>query len=351
MPYDQNLAQVLMTLSALAYLGERPLPSEATDHHQQRIADLLTAELSNTGYATAGQWELAWGPALTVGNMMFIAQKAGTDDYALVIRGTDWSFLIDWVEDLDILQLVSFPYVRTSDPNVRIAKGTMEGLNALVGMTAAAPTLPALQPMSPLQFFNNRAMAAAGNINVYVTGHSLGGCLASVTGAWLQFQTAQWMHTGSTDVNVVIYTFAGPSAGNASFANYCAATFPDALFRVYNEYDVVPRGWQELHVPTQWYNPAPDCPLIVKGAAIGLQVTIAHDVYTQAGTPQSLPGTTNPSFAGNFWSQLGYQHDQNTYLGLLGAPQIDLSATTIVRAATGPNSFAAMIPKLNPPRV
>jgi hypothetical protein len=349
MPYDPNLAQVLMTLSALAYLGERPLPSELTDHHQQRIADLLTAELANASYATASAWELAWGPALTVGNMMFVAQRTGTNDYALVIRGTDWSFLIDWVEDLDILQLVSFPYVRTSDPTVRIAKGTMEGLNALSGMTAPAPALPNQQPMSALQFINSRAMAAQGDLNVYVTGHSLGGCLASVTGAWLQFQTAQWQHTGDTGVNVTIYTFAGPSAGNRSFATYCDQTFPDAFFRVYNEYDVVPRGWQELHVPTQWYVPAPDCPLVVKGAAVGLQVAIAHDIYTQAGEAHQLPGTTNPGFAGSFWTQLGYQHDQNTYLGLLGAPQIDLSATTIARAATGPNSFAAMIPKLNPP--
>ena len=91
LPYDAEVAKVLMTLSTLAYLGEKSLPNESRDHQQERIGNLIAEELSNTAYSTQGNWMLVWGPGLTIGNMMFIAQQTGTETYALVIRGTDWS--------------------------------------------------------------------------------------------------------------------------------------------------------------------------------------------------------------------------------------------------------------------
>jgi hypothetical protein len=263
MPYDLNLSQVLMTLSAIAYAGEASLPNESLSQQQKRIGDMISAELAHADNAAAGEWQLVWGPGLTVGNSMYVAQKTGTSDYAVVVRGTDWSFMVDWIENLDILKLVPIPYVKTTDPNVRIAKGTMEGLNDLTGMMAPADQFPEQQPMSLLQFVNDVAIATPGDINVYVTGHSLGGCLASVLAVWLQFQTAQWQHTGDGAIQIVVHTFAAPSAGNQSFAKYCSDALPE-FYRVFNTLDIVPCGWQQLELPTEWYVPAPGCPTAIK---------------------------------------------------------------------------------------
>jgi len=351
MAYDPELSKVLMTLSTLAYVGEDALPNEALADQQNRIAGKLTAELGNPNYATAGAWQLVWGPGLTVGNMMYVARQTGTNNYALAIRGTYWKFIIDWVEDADVLLMVSFPYIHdTTDPNIRIAKGTMDGLSALTGMTGVSSRSP--QPITLLQFLNDEAIVANGNINVYVTGHSLGGCLASVAGPWLESHTGQWGHTGNTAVKVGVYTYAGPSAGNSSYSNYCNQKIQD-FYRVFNDLDVVPRAWQEIDVPTHWYVPAPECPFLVKVAEGGLKVVIDHDRYTVSGEPQELVSSVNSSYEDTFWQQLGYQHSQNTYLTLLGCPPgqlIDLNATAVNRAATGPNSFAQKLAKLNPTR-
>ena len=344
MNYDPSLSQVLMTLAAICYEGENPLPKEPLAHQQQRIATMVQAELANKSYATEGLWELAWGPGLTVGNMMFLARQTGTDTYALAIRGTDWKFFIDWVEDADILNLVPFPYATTCDPNVRIARGTMDGLSDLAGMTAIPPTLPAGGPptaVNLLQFLSDAASQSTRKaINVYVTGHSLGGALASVTGPWLQYLTSPWQHTGGTAVNVEVYTFAGPTAGNAGFSQYCAETFPNAFHRVFNEFDVIPRAWQQLVVMSEWYKPSPDCPPPFGLAARALAEIITGDTYTQAGVDQPLPGTVNDACARSFWDQLAFQHQPETYLMLVGAPPVEIEEQTVVtRSATGLSAF------------
>ena len=85
----------------------------------------------------------------------------------MAIRGTDWTFLLDWLEDIaSVLPLVPYPYL--SGANAKVAAGTYVGLLELIQMDPAS--------------FQKGVSAGS---TIYVTGHSLGGCLASATAPYL----------------------------------------------------------------------------------------------------------------------------------------------------------------------
>lgn len=324
--YDRMEAQATLTLAALSYANEAALPRETLVQHQARIRGKINQELQHTAYATAGGWRVVWGPGLTSGNMMYVAKQTRENRYAVAIRGTAWDFLVDWIEDLDVLTLVPFPYVRSQDPHIQVAQGTMHGLTDLIGMTGTvAPNGPAdaSREMSLVQFLLQEAMAAAGDTEVLVTGHSLGGCLASVLATWLQFETAQWDHLDGKQVVVKAYTFAAPSAGNPNFAAAYTTLFGGNAVRVYNTLDVVPNAWQTLGTIKTYYTPQPHCPAMFKAVLdVGALIEL-RDRYTQPEHEERLTGAVSPDASGDFIKQLEYQHNYNTYLQLLGAAPID----------------------------
>lgn len=323
--YDLSYAQVLMTLSALAYAKENPLPKETTQAHQARIRDKITKELAKPGLATGNNWEFAWGPGLTTGNMMFVAKNKSANEYAVSIRGTDFKFIFDWIEDADVLNLAAFPYVSTTDPNIKIAQGTMDGLNDLLSMTGSDIINPDQPDTNLLQYLMQAAMNSQTDINIYVTGHSLGGCLATVIAAWLSYQAAGWQHL-SVKVNVLAYTFAAPSAGNSNFASYYNTLYTTEsgsnAFRIYNELDLVPNLWQTIDVIKSYYQPEPKCPEWAKLIIDAGDKFLPSRDYTQPEVSEPLPGTVDSSFSG-FAGQAGHQHDKNNYLTLLGAKPLD----------------------------
>lgn len=72
---------------------------------------------------------------------------------------------------------------------------------------------------------------------ITVTGHSLGGAIANLTGAWI----------AATQPHLVceLYTFAAPMTGDATFAATFNTLVPNS-FRIYNQPDVVPKS--PLHI-------------------------------------------------------------------------------------------------------
>jgi hypothetical protein len=280
------------------------------------------------------------GPGLTQGNMMYAARRAGSSDLAVVIRGTDWRFVADWIENGEVLKLVPFPYAQAADPNIRIATGTMTGLADLIGMTATSSGAASGTAVGLSEFINAECAAAGAPVTVYVTGHSLGGCLATVVPLWLKALVPK--------IRICVYSYAGPTAGNASFAQYWNEMLPDGLYHVYNDHDIVPRGWNELGLPTHWYDPRPPCPISLAAVADGLQVVLDHDVYTQAGISVPLPSKVFAADEASYWQQVAYQHDPNTYLSLLAAAPVHATQAAMVRAATGPAPLAKRLAVMNP---
>jgi Lipase (class 3) len=321
-------AQLLLTLSTLSYMDSSPLPGESVEDQEARMRRDIDAALAESGYPT---WRVVWGPGLSDGraNMLYVAGEVDTNRLAIAIRGTEWEFWLNWIEDFaSVLPPVPYtdvlPSIKAGDPQISV--GTNIGLQQLLKTSAA--TLDG-QDVDVATF-----VAQAGpDAQVFVTGHSLGGCLASVLAPSLAYRL------GSSD-NLKVYTFAGPSAGNQDFADYYDRLFVDAAgksrsFRLYNDLDIVPASWATLPKIARWYRPAPRCSERIRRLVARVEEVVAG-VYAQPGAlvrgsarrlrgSVTLPVVQAPTpDRGSllFFYEVGQQHACATYMELLGVPLV-----------------------------
>jgi hypothetical protein len=144
-----------------------------------------------------------------------------------------------------------------------------------------------------------------------VTGHSLGGCLATVAAPWLRVALA----AKNVNVPIVPATFAAPTAGNAAFTDYLASNFPYAP-RYYNTLDMVPYGWSDLKGVKTLYDPYKlPTPGPVKNAIDTFINDLGSLRYAQPGCTGPLKGAFCPGF--DWYQQVGAQHDHRTYISLM----------------------------------
>ncbi len=121
---------------------------------------------------------------------------------------------------------------RLADPNFNPI--TELGLKPITGQT--------------LKAFLKQRVSEAPKSEIYVTGHSKGGALSSTVTLWLtdtQGPTIAPKESWDPENRATIrcYSFAGPTAGNASFADYSDARLGADCRRVWNRMDIVPRGF------------------------------------------------------------------------------------------------------------
>lgn len=292
---------IMMTLSAIAYQSD------------------IAGQLKNKNYATAGDWSLAWGPIQdSYGNLAYVAVSASTGNYALVIRGSlitfTWAALENWFYDLDVLFQSSWPYFPNA-PESMVSNGTYWQAYGLAASTYQGQTLAS--------FLVNSVPQSA---TLYVTGHSLGGNLATALASWISTQRGP--AAGQADPNTRPYTFAAPSPGNSVFASAYNARFPNS-WRYANVLDVVPNAWDNLtNINTIYDNYFLTTPFVVQGAVESMYATLlasetAYGSYylqtNGSGTPLGPDWLMNA----DWYTEVGFQHGHNTYLALLGAPLVN----------------------------
>lgn len=170
------------------------------------------------GYQVKGEFQaILFGKLEPIGFLM-----SSTQDHILAFRGTD-SFL-DWLADAT--------YVQTSF-DLASNGGRVHAGFKLVYQSAREQILTAL-------------LAAQTSLPLYITGHSLGGGLATVAALDIAFNT--------TFANPIVYSFASPRVGDPDFAARSNAVI-QTHWRVLNTLDVVPLvppekifdGTKELH--------------------------------------------------------------------------------------------------------
>lgn len=309
-----GIEQVLMTLSALAPTCSTALPNETVPDQATRIAAGITTQLALPGLATAGQWRLAWLALTGDGaNLAYLATDGGS--VAVVLRGTTASWT-DAAEDLKVWSAVPFPEGGSAD--AQVSEGALEAFTEVTTAPGQAgdPELAGLALLDAL-----RALLGALSVapTLYVTGHSLGGALATTVGLYLKAQ----------DLRVagqVVWTFAAPTAGLVSFQTYFDQQLGGSAYRTFNAYDLVPSAWADLTVAEKWYpEPGPTATTtIVELLAWADDLRDGH-VYAQ---PTANPHVLNTGFttyapataATSYLDEVAFQHHAATYLALLGAP-------------------------------
>ena len=98
-----------------------------------------------------------------------------------------------------------------------------------------------------VQFLSRRVEQ---NAVVAITGHSKGGALAIATALWLDENWA-----ASRQVQIDCFSFAGPTSGNAAFAQYYNSRLAARTRRIVNRRDIVPQAWvpQTLRTVPEFY--------------------------------------------------------------------------------------------------
>ncbi|WP_406513745.1 hypothetical protein OG851_38435 [Streptomyces sp. NBC_00161] len=246
-----------MTLAAIAATAATPRPSGETLQEQaQRAGWGITAQLANPVLATRGTWQLKW-LALSPdnANLVYIAWNSdGSNQIAVVVRGTVDN-PTDTMEDLDVGTVV--PFTAGGSANVAVSTGAMAAFTQVAtacGITEFSAEQSSAggsgQPDTVVPSGTTVAQALAALLAplpstpqpvVHVTGHSLGGCIATMLATYLQAQT--WTPNSP---QFALVTFAAPTAGLQSFADYVGSLPWASNQRHINAYDLVPLAWSDL---------------------------------------------------------------------------------------------------------
>ena len=261
-------------------------------------------------------WDEIWVPAKPKrlpGNYAIVFQaQAQPTLLALAIQGTqDFK---DILEDFHVVPQRPFPPIE----GAAIAAGSHGGLHDLLelaGTYKGAPTtLGSLLGSIP-----------AGS-SLLVTGHSLGGNLASVMAPWIAANVAAFgpnpTPLASLPKNLTTITFAAPTAGNAAFAQFLDAN-PERYRAHFNRNDVVSNVWAQsgpLRISNidglfPWPGPSPAPPFVqelltrkigeMAGAHPPVSYTQTHGFIFEF--PPAPSSNTTPAEAW-LW-ELGYQHN------------------------------------------
>ena len=206
-------------------------------------------------------WDVVWVPTKPNdlnGNYAVVLQAQNRQPalFALAIQGTQdiW----DVMEDLEIVPQPPFPPIA----GACISLGSQKGLDDLLTLdgTYQGKTVSLL---SLLQSFST-------GTSLLVTGHSLGGNLASVITPWIAVNVPAFGPNEEPlrglPENLTAITFAAPTAGNAAFAEFLDR-HPARYRAHFNRNDVVSNVWAEsgplqlanIHAlfPPPGPNPAP----------------------------------------------------------------------------------------------
>ena len=287
-----------------------------------------------------GAWVPMWGPVQSSdqSNLAFVAGYCLSPGGAVVsiyvtVRGTNiylgediWGILQQIWQDIDGTSQVPLPWAPNNP--ARIAQGTYDGLGVITGLTNSKGV--------SLGDYVKTFLGTKSNSNVatVVTGHSLGGCLASVVAPWIDA-----IRPGSYTGTIQPITFAAPTAGNQAFATYYSTTFKTAR-RFQNTLDIIPKALQDLlDVGFIYSSYGLDTPDVVLAGIVGMQFWLDYYnmTYVQptAGT-QYLTGVFLVVPEWDWYDQALFQHHPATYRGLLlGQPLLGESALPHSTATLG----------------
>lgn len=319
-PRSWTTRQQMLTLSYLAYVGMLTTPNDPA-----KVSELISEFLASLA-PVKDQWRFVWGPAIKPG--LFVDQHLAyavqnierPEEIVIAIRGTNPLSIENLLVEVGgYAEQVAWDFGHgfVADEGGRIAKGVDQGIACLIEMTpldglpGAGTTL--------LEFAASVAAAHDRDPVLRVTGHSLGGTLASTMALLLVDALAQdsvAARVGTTlpaSTQISSVSFAGFTAGDASFAHYSDKRLP-SCDRVHGSLDTVPRMYTRkglLETPGLYTPEIPRSRLMQVGVTLSLAMMAANGTsYRQieARAP-ALAGCVNPDIS-EFVAQMLWQHTQ-----------------------------------------
>jgi triacylglycerol lipase len=279
-------------------------------------------------------WKIVWNPPPVSGNYVFAATDGAT--YVLAFRGSLISFTVDaftnWIyHDLNVVMQDKWPYTNTE--KARISQGSYIGWQNLEKMK---------DKTTGKTLWTFLSENITDKTPLVLTGHSLGGNLATVYASYLWWKFNEDKRP-KTNINVI--TFAAPAAGNNSFADDFNKKFP-ASARIENTQDIVPKFPCSNKVAGlgKLYTSGPSAAAISIGynnmttalSNVFTLLSTAMDLFEYRGDYSgyvhtngdgslvtiALSGKNTSNNAVDWFAEAGYQHGIAQYAVAVGAPVI-----------------------------
>ena len=247
---------VIYQLGSHQSLNQLQSAEEAT--LQAEMQKVITNDTLAKSYYLGKGWECHKNPWIDI-------QKSPDGDYfarnttaifkngskvVVAVAGTNFVDNFDWfIEDLEVSTQVDWTTVINGLTNGNTPIDKNKGVIATGTYTALKHTWfqsddPTSGGTPYLLHALKEVVTGMASVELYVTGHSLGGAITPVLAQALLECKADW--AGTTPVNVHAYPFAGPTVGDQTFVNYVETTSNPKidLNSLYNNLDVVPHGWE-----------------------------------------------------------------------------------------------------------
>jgi hypothetical protein len=279
------------------------------------------------------EWKIVWDAEPVGGNYAFIATDGNM--FGIAIRGSllefNWDAFQNWFyQDLNITTMKKWEYAEIGE-KAAVALGSYEGWENLTTLK---------DKVTGRSLWDFLLSDTKKNSPIIITGHSLGGNLASVYGSFLR-NNLKIKNIQRENINVI--TFGAPAAGNKTFADDFDHKFPKGL-RFENTLDPAPKypcrgkisglgktfskgpnaseilvGYKNITVPLSNVFMTLDAALILIDLKNG-------GSYTQpAGKPITIPFSNqykNNSIE-DWLGEAAYQHFMEQYARHFGAPVIN----------------------------
>ncbi|MBD2252886.1 lipase family protein [Nostoc parmelioides] len=274
-----------------------PNPAQELEDLLGRRIDFYLGEDSKLT-EVIGKWNRVWGPFVYLAqppfnkyatNAIYVAQQC--NKYVIGVAGTNPMSLQNWlIEDLYVAVLADWEEYTEDEPQFRpkISMGTKIGLDNLLRQHPGSSA-------TIIDFLTNLLKAADENIEILLTGASLGGALSPVLALALHEKKSIWDPNNRARLKVV--TFAGPTPGNYYFAERYRLKLGNTTTRIWNSLDIVPHAWKpELlsKIPSLYEPQIPSNPLIEKFVNIGKLLSVGrYYTHLERLTPP-LKGTLRP---------------------------------------------------------
>ncbi|KAL8100333.1 lipase-like [Apium graveolens] len=206
--YNHTLATILVEYSSAVYMSD--------------LTELFTWTCERCNGLTKGFEMIELIVDVQACLQAFVGVAKDLNAIVIAFRGTQESSIQNWIEDLYWKQL-DCNYPGTSDAMVH------HGFYSAYHNTTVRPgIINAVKSAKELY----------GDLQIMVTGHSMGGAMAAFCGLDLRINFGIQ--------NVQVMTFGQPRIGNAAFASYYSELVPHTT-RVTNGHDMVP------HLPPYFY--------------------------------------------------------------------------------------------------
>lgn len=269
---------------------------------------------------SGGTWVLAWGPALHLGNLAYVAAYTPPSvsiptAYAVVVRGTKlkkWEVVDDvnqLLEDTDVVCQKHLPW--KNPRGAYLAEGTIKALEEIQELQSDHMTLK--------DFLTNNIPEGVQTSDhaplLLVTGHSLGGCVSLPLALWIHEEVLCRLPL------IQPISFAALTAGNQAFIKRCAKAFPTAL-GYGNDLDVFVHCWHNifgiLSIYSGFSTPCPT-PAWLSMALIGIDQKFHANFVSYSQQSQGytlLKGQFQKSLS--WGEEMMSQHHLANYYALLG---------------------------------